>query len=748
MGNQLLASKVVIVEEEPRVRSVPALPTAVLGAVGITERGPVGKAVLCTSFEEFVETFGGYTPNSDLALAVQAYFENGGQILWVVRTVHLSDINAPATKTSASASGTIPTPTLGASPGAVAGSLAAPFDLEPGTNLVLAVDGQAPATATFMAAAAARQSSSAAPFALADNDALAVAVDGGGVQNLVFRATEFADIAAATAAEVAAVINAQVTGARASVTGGGTRVTITSDRRGTSSSVDVSGGAANSALGFTTGPAVGTGNVANIDSVSLAEVKTIVEAAVAGLTVSSVAGKARLASNTTGASSSVQVQGSSTADDALGLDNAVHQGANAGSVAVVQVDGKWDGAYANDIQVVVAPATSGAADEFNLTVEDNGLIAEVFPNLSMDPARDNYVERVVNHADRGSSLVVVTDLAPTTAPADKQPSTGTFGPLTGGNDGLSGLADVDFVGSGASKTGLHALDVVQDLSLLVVPGRATAAVHAAMVSYCEVTRDKGCFAILDPPANQGATGIVTYVESTAALLGLTEFAAIYWPRVKVLNPSKAVFGNVSDLTVSPSGHVAGVYARVDSSRPGGIFIPPAGIEAGRLFGVIGFETDEVLEEAKRDLVFPKRINPLTTFPGAPRHIDGARTLKGDGNFPTVAERRGVIFIEQSLKLGLLFAKHKNNTEALRSTLARTVTAFLLAQLRNGAFASNDPKKAFFVDFGEALNPPSVVFSGQVVGRIGLATAKPAEYVVLKFSQDTRALEAELAAAVG
>ena len=45
--------------------------------------------------------------------------------------------------------------------------------------------------------------------------------------------------------------------------------------------------------------------------------------------------------------------------------------------------------------------------------------------------------------------------------------------------------------------------------------------------------------------------------------------------------------------------------------------------------------EEVLEEAKRDLVYPKRINPLTTGPGLPRFIDGSRTLKGDGNFPYV-----------------------------------------------------------------------------------------------------------------
>jgi phage tail sheath protein FI len=536
MGSQLLASKVVIVEEEPRIQNVTALPTGIVGAVGVTERGPVGKAVLVTSFEEFANTFGGFTQNSDLALAASGFFENGGQTMFVVRTVHYTDPTSAASKTSHAA-------------------------------------------------------------------------------------------------------------------------TLTLQDRATT------------------------------------------------------------------------------------------------PVATLKVDAKWDGAYANDITVVIGSATSGSASEFNLTVNDNGLIAEVFPNLSMDKSKPNYVETVVNGAATGSRLIMVTNLNSATVAPNNLPKAGTFGPLVGGDDGISvagasTLTDADFIGSSASATGLHALDNVQQLSVLIVPGRATAAMHSAMISYCEVTRDKSCFAVLDPPANQAATDIVTYVESTAALLNLSEFAAIYWPRVKVLNPSTAVFGNANSLIVPPSGHIAGVYARVDGSQLGGVYQPPAGIQNGALLGVIGFETDEVLSEAKRDLVFPKRINPLTVFPGAPRHIDGARTLKSNGNFPTVAERRGVIFIEQSLKLGMLFAKHRNNTPALRAELERTASAFLLTQLKNGAFASTDPKQAFFVDFGEALNPPSVVNSGQVVGRIGLATAKPAEFIVLRFSQDTRAIEAELAATTG
>ena len=517
MGNELLASKIVILECEPQTRSIPTLATAVVGAVGVTERGPIGQATLVTSWEEFVQTFGSFTPNSDLALAAYFFFQNGGQTLYIVRTVHYADAGVAASKTSA-----------------------------------------------------------AATLTLKD--------------------------------------------------------------------------------------------------------------------------RAQTAQNT------------------------------------LRVDAKWDGAYANDITVVIDQATSGAANELNLTVQDNGLVVETFPNLSMDPTRPNHIETLINDPDRGSKLIQVANLNSTSAAPTNLPAKGSFGPLAGGRDGLTDLGDADFIGNPAAKTGLYALDQVQGITLLIVPGRSTAAVHNSMVAYCEVARDKSCFAILDPPANQTATSIVTYVETTAALLNFSEFAAIYWPRLKVANPSQTVFGNVAELTVAPSGHIAGVYSRTDGSRPGGVYVPPAGTEAGKLLGVTGFETDEVLEEAKRDIVFPKRINPLTVYPGAPRHIDGARTLKGDGNFPTVAERRGVIFIEQSLKLGLLFAKHKNNTASLRATIARTVTAFLLVQLRNNAFASMDPKTASFVDFGDALNPPSVINSGQVVGRIGLATAKPAEFIILRFSQ--------------
>ena len=105
MSGQLLSSKVVIVEEEPKVRGIPSAPTSVAGAVGVTERGPIGEAVLCTSFDDFQTKFGGFTPDSDLPLAAMGFFENGGAQLWVVRTTHYSNVANAATATAVRAAG-------------------------------------------------------------------------------------------------------------------------------------------------------------------------------------------------------------------------------------------------------------------------------------------------------------------------------------------------------------------------------------------------------------------------------------------------------------------------------------------------------------------------------------------------------------------------------------------------------------------------------------------------------------------
>ena len=190
----------------------------------------------------------------------------------------------------------------------------------------------------------------------------------------------------------------------------------------------------------------------------------------------------------------------------------------------------------------------------------------------------------------------------------------------------------------------------------------------------------------------------------------------------------------------------GVYAKIDGQRPGGVFDQPAGTENGQLVGVVDLETTEVLNERKRDLVYPKNINPIHTFPGVPIFIDGSRVLKTDGNFPSVAESRGVIFISQSIKLGLQVYKHRNNDEEPHDEVNRTVEGYLLTQFNRHAFRGDTPAESFFVDTDAmSVNPPTEVQARRLNVDVGLATQRPLEFIVLRFRQDLRDVEKQLAA---
>lgn len=98
-------------------------------------------------------------------------------------------------------------------------------------------------------------------FALVDEDTLTVKVDGGAEQTVTFVTADFVDIANATAAEVVVRITAELTGVVATDVAG--VVTLTSSGVGRDSSLEVTGGAANAALGFSTSLITGTGAAEN-----------------------------------------------------------------------------------------------------------------------------------------------------------------------------------------------------------------------------------------------------------------------------------------------------------------------------------------------------------------------------------------------------------------------------------------------------------------------------------------------------
>lgn len=742
MAEDFLASDVSFQEAPPAAVTIPSAATNVCGMVMVTERGPIATDVLVQGPDEFSRAFGGATPNNqDGYLAMRGFFAEGGKQLHIIRTVHFTDPTDPTTKTSAAASLQLQSASGAASSGSETSANTGPYVFTNGQTVVVAVDGGGAQTFTFTGTAGSATSANG-PFTLANNETLNISINGVAQPVLTFVTSEFVSIAAATAAEVVAVLNAffaaNLSGASAAVSG--SAVVITSTQKGSASAVTITGGTAAAALNFT--PTAGTGNVPNLAVVTASQAAAVI--APTGATVSVVSNAIKITSNTTGPSSSVQVTNASTAAIELGFDNAVHSGSSGAAANTIHVVALSDGIYANGIVCVIGAATNGDATRFKFSTQLNGAIVETFDNLSMSPTDPRYFVNVVNDANTGSPYVTLLD-----DNLGVRPALGSFGPLTGGSDGLAGLVDADFVGGTSlnGDVGLRSLDSVLTLALLAVPGRATPTVHNSMITYCEITRGGQVFAILDPPKNQSATQIVNYVKNTALLQNVSEYGAIYWPNILADNPNSSVYGVSATLVAPPSGALAGLFARTDAKTTAGVFQHPAGTINGQLLSARGFEMPEVKKKAKRDLVFPELINPISTEPGSPIFVDGAQTLKSTGNFPSIGQRRGVIFIETSGKQGLAFMRHQNIRPRLYADGKKALQKFLLDLCRAGAFITTDPSQAFVVDFGPGLNPPSVQQGKKVFAKISLATSPPAQWIVVEVSPDTRALDAELAAAI-
>lgn len=113
------------------------------------------------------------------------------------------------------------------------------------------------AKALGMMSSASVDSGNAETFALEAEQTLLISVDGGQSQTITFYPESFYDISVATAEEVAEAINSQLTGGSATSTA--TIVSIATSTQTLPNSIQVTGGTANTALGFPTAIQYGAG---------------------------------------------------------------------------------------------------------------------------------------------------------------------------------------------------------------------------------------------------------------------------------------------------------------------------------------------------------------------------------------------------------------------------------------------------------------------------------------------------------
>jgi phage tail sheath protein FI len=298
-----------------------------------------------------------------------------------------------------------------------------------------------------------------------------------------------------------------------------------------------------------------------------------------------------------------------------------------------------------------------------------------------------------------------------------------------GSDGVS-IGAAEMTGSTLNKKGMHALDDVDLFNLLVIPETAQlVALEADTVitegiNLCAARR---AFFIVDPPNGMALTDVPAWASSHRPSNGSN--AAAYFPAVQVVDP----LDGFRARTLAPSGTLAGVYARTDSTR--GVWKAPAGSDA-TLNGVIGLALP--INDLENGDINPLGINALRSFPAQGRVVWGARTLRGADaladEYKYVPIRRLALFIEESLYRGTQWVVFEPNDEPLYAQIRLNIGAFMNGLFRQGAFQGKSPQEAYFVKCDGESTTQADRNLGIVNILVGFAPLKPAEFVVLSIQQ--------------
>ena len=82
---QLSYPGVYVVEKSSGVNTITGVATSIAAFFGRTQKGPINRAIRCLGYPDFLRSFGGAHPESEIGAAVKLFFDNGGTDCYVVR---------------------------------------------------------------------------------------------------------------------------------------------------------------------------------------------------------------------------------------------------------------------------------------------------------------------------------------------------------------------------------------------------------------------------------------------------------------------------------------------------------------------------------------------------------------------------------------------------------------------------------------------------------------------------------------
>jgi phage tail sheath protein FI len=422
---------------------------------------------------------------------------------------------------------------------------------------------------------------------------------------------------------------------------------------------------------------------------------------------------------------------------------------------VTMSDGKTAPTYANYTQVSTVtatvtvvvlgtdkkPASSTAWSGLGLAVTHPNSIAAQFAANPPDRATQLYVPLVLAATPDPATALFAVKYDGTNTALAKFPSPSTpvvQSNLTGGTDGnrptSTDYQGADSTSASVGKTGLVALQDLDDISILAAPGASligktvdstkaawtrddVIATNMALIQHCQTMRYR--VAVLDSPEQQLVSDVLDFRSQMADPSG---YGALYYPWVRIKDPVTSM-----EINLPPSGFVAGIYARSDNTYD--VSKAPANEP---IQSAIGLEV--MINKAQQESLNPNGVNCIRFFPNRGYLVWGARTLSTDSDWIYVNVRRYMCYLEHSLDNSTQWTVFQNNGPELWKQLTSSITDFLYNEWAEGRLLGDTAAQSFFVRCDRTTMTQFDLDSGRLIAEIGVSVLKPAEFVIFRIGQ--------------
>ncbi|HEM7566976.1 TPA: phage tail sheath family protein [Serratia marcescens] len=183
------------------------------------------------------------------------------------------------------------------------------------------------------------------------------------------------------------------------------------------------------------------------------------------------------------------------------------------------------------------------------------------------------------------------------------------------------------------------------------------------------------------------------------------------------------------LLVTPSALMAGVYGKTDRER--GVWKAPANVVLNGVNDVSIRVTNEQQAELN-----PKGINVIRHFSDRGLVVWGSRTQKDDDDWRYVPVRRLFDAAERDIRKALQPMVFEPNSQPTWKRVQAAIENYLHRLWQQGALAGNKAEEAYFVRVGKGITmTQDEINQGQMIIQVGMAAVRPAEFIILKFTQD-------------